>query len=73
MALLCVLGSTAHGLLIKVYQLVEANVVQPLAYLQLAFATGYGVLLFGEKPDIWTWVGMAILVLSGAWAARTSQ
>ncbi len=73
MALLCVLGSTAHGLLIKVYQLVEANVVQPLAYLQLAFATGYGVVLFGEKPDLWTLVGMAILVLSGAWAARAGN
>ena len=73
MALLCVFGSTAHGLLIKVYQLAEANVVQPLAYLQLAFATGYGVVLFGETPDLWTWIGMTILVLSGAWAARTGQ
>jgi len=73
MALLCVFGSTAHGLLIKVYQLAEANVVQPLAYLQLAFATGYGVVLFGETPDLWTWIGMTILVLSGAWAARTSH
>ena len=73
MALLCVFGSMAHGLLIKVYQLAEANVVQPLAYLQLAFATGYGVVLFGETPDLWTWIGMTILVLSGAWAARTGQ
>jgi drug/metabolite transporter (DMT)-like permease len=73
MALLCVFGSTAHGLLIKVYQLAEANVVQPLAYLQLAFATGYGVVLFGETPDLWTWIGMTILVLSCAWAARTGQ
>ena len=73
MALLCVLGSTAHGLLVKVYQLVEANVVQPLAYLQLAFATGYGIVLFGETPDVWTWIGMTILVLSGVWAARTGH
>lgn len=73
MALLCVLGSTAHGLLIKIYELVEANVVQPLAYLQLAFATAYGIFLFGERPDLWTWIGMAILILSGAWAARIGR
>lgn len=73
MALLCVLGSLAHGLLIKVYELVEANVVQPLAYLQLAFATAYGVILFGERPDLLTWVGMAILIVSGAWAARSAR
>jgi drug/metabolite transporter (DMT)-like permease len=69
MALLCVLGVIAHGLLIKVYDLVEANVVQPLAYLQLVFATAYGVILFDERPDIWTWAGAAILVATGLWSA----
>lgn len=69
MALLCILGVTAHGLLIKVYDLVEANVVQPLAYLQLVFATGFGVVIFGERPDLWTWIGTAILVGAGLWSA----
>jgi drug/metabolite transporter (DMT)-like permease len=73
MTLLCVLGVTAHGLLIKVYDLVEANVVQPIAYLQLLFATAYGIVLFGERPDAWTWTGMAMLVAAGLWATLLAR
>jgi drug/metabolite transporter (DMT)-like permease len=70
MALLCVLGITAHAMLIKVYRLAEANTVQPFAYLQLLFATGYGVLIFGERPDPWTALGAAILIGAGLMSLR---
>ena len=65
MAALCVLACTAHWLLIKTYEVAEASSVQPFAYLQLVFATGLGVVLFGEVLEVTTVVGSAIVVGAG--------
>ena len=39
MATLCVSGAIGHFLLIKVYEVAEAGVVQPFSYFQLVFVT----------------------------------
>ncbi|MAG29888.1 MAG: EamA family transporter [Deltaproteobacteria bacterium] len=41
-----------------------------LSYLQVVFAVGWGALVFGEKPDPWTIVGGALVILGSLWAAR---
>jgi drug/metabolite transporter (DMT)-like permease len=65
MALLCCTGSLGHFLLIKAYEVAEASAVQPLAYLQLVFATLMGVLVFGENLTPHVAVGAAIVVAAG--------
>ena len=37
----------------------------PLIYVELVGATALGFLIFGELPDLWTWIGAAIIVTSG--------
>ena len=71
MALLCLTGTAAHYLLIRVYALVEASRVQPFAYFQLVFASLYGVLLFGDVIVLATVLG-AVLVVSGGLLAITA-
>jgi drug/metabolite transporter (DMT)-like permease len=65
MALLCCTGAAAHLMLIRVYQLAEASAVQPLAYLQLVFTAGIGVLVFGERLTLPLVLGTAIVVAAG--------
>ncbi len=65
MAALCVTGATGHFLLIKVYEVAEAGVVQPFSYFQLVFVTILAMSLFGERPDLWTVVGAAIILGAG--------
>jgi drug/metabolite transporter (DMT)-like permease len=36
-------------------------VVMPAHYLQLPFAAVIGLVLFGEVPDVWIWIGAAII------------
>ena len=62
MAMLCVMGATGHFLLIKVYEVAEAGVVQPFSYFQLVFVTILAMNLFGERPDRWTVIGAAIIL-----------
>jgi drug/metabolite transporter (DMT)-like permease len=65
MGALCLTACLAHWLLIKTYEVAEASSVQPFAYLQLVFATGMGVLVFGERLEVTTVVGSVIVVGAG--------
>jgi drug/metabolite transporter (DMT)-like permease len=59
------LGLSAHFLLAKSYAYASSTVLAPLGYLQIIFATAYGVLLFGGYPVVSSVFGMALIVLSG--------
>jgi drug/metabolite transporter (DMT)-like permease len=39
----------------------DARVVQPFQFTRMIFATAIGYVLFIELPDIWTWVGAAVI------------
>jgi S-adenosylmethionine uptake transporter len=52
-------------LIIRALELADAVVVTPLHYTLILWATFYGWLIFGQLPDLWTWVGTAIIVLTG--------
>ncbi|GAB1378025.1 DMT family transporter [Pararhodobacter aggregans] len=73
MGLLCITSASSHFLLIKAYEVAEANAIQPFAYLQLVFASVIGITIFGEtlRPNVA--VGAAIVVCAGLftlWRAR---
>ncbi|MGB0797974.1 MAG: DMT family transporter, partial [Planktomarina sp.] len=65
MAALCVSGATGHWMLIRIYELAEASVVQPFAYLHFAFAAVIGVLVFHEVVEPHVILGVAIVVFAG--------
>jgi len=48
----------------------DARVVQPFDFLRLPFATVIGFVLFHELPDLWTWIGAAIIFLASTYAFR---
>ena len=75
MLCLCCTGATGHWLLIRCYEVAEASAVQPFTYLQLAFGSTIGVLIFGEviKPNVA--VGAVLVVTAGLftlWRARVA-
>jgi len=39
----------------------DARVVQPFQFTRMIFATALGYWLFMELPDIWTWIGSAVI------------
>lgn len=73
MAALSVAAVLAQALLIKAYDLAEASAVQPFAYFQLVFIILIAVPVFGERVDLPTLIGGAIVVGAGlftAWRER---
>ncbi len=60
-------GLAAHvgqAFLTWAFRLEEAGRTSAVGYLQIVFAAGWGFLLFDEIPDVWTWSGAAVVVLS---------
>ena len=39
----------------------DARIVQPFQFSRMIFATAIGFLMFSELPDIWTWIGSAVI------------
>ncbi|MHA3980156.1 DMT family transporter [Halovulum sp. GXIMD14794] len=67
-ALLCgiaLLAALGEICVIKALQLANAVIVAPLQYSLIIWVTSYGYFVFGDFPDLWTWVGATIIVVSG--------
>jgi drug/metabolite transporter (DMT)-like permease len=60
-----VTGGLGHYLLVRAFELAPAVFVSPFTYGQILGATLISYLVFGQLPDVWTWVGAAIIVASG--------
>lgn len=51
----------------------EGAVVSPMNYSQILWATGFGVLFFGEYPDAATLTGSALIIASGVYILLREQ
>jgi drug/metabolite transporter (DMT)-like permease len=65
--LLGVFAGLGHWLLIGAFLAAPASLVAPFTYLQMIWATLYGYVIFGQLPDGFSAIGMAIIVASGIW------
>lgn len=63
MATGCV-AAFAHLLIVKAFERAEASVLAPFNYAEVITATVLGVLVFGDMPDRWAYIGLAIIILS---------
>jgi drug/metabolite transporter (DMT)-like permease len=51
--------------LAKAFALAPANVLAPFTYFQIFAAVFFGMAVFNDFPDLWTWAGIAIITASG--------
>jgi len=68
--LVAALATAGHFTLTQAFRCAEITVTQPAQFLQLVWATLLGLLVFGEQPVVWTWVGGAIIVASATYIAH---
>ena len=63
-------GALAHLLMTIAYGKADASAVIPFDYARLPFVAVIAFFLFGEVPDLWTWVGAAVIAASAIYIAR---
>jgi drug/metabolite transporter (DMT)-like permease len=65
LAVIGVLASVGHFILIRAYDYANATGLAPFFYTQLVWVMLMGWLVFGDFPDGWSLLGMGIIVVSG--------
>lgn len=64
------LATLGHYTLTQSFRAADITVTQPIQFLQLVWATVLGLAVFGEQPEIWTWVGGGMIVASATFIAH---
>lgn len=60
-----ILGGCGHYCLVRAFEVAPAPFVAPFTYLQIVGASLLGYLFFAELPNLWSFIGTFIIVLSG--------
>ncbi|NQV54303.1 MAG: DMT family transporter [Rhodospirillales bacterium] len=60
----------AQWALSRSFVLAEASLVSPILFIRLPMVAAIGYFFFGQQPDIWTWVGAAIIFFGAIYSAR---
>jgi drug/metabolite transporter (DMT)-like permease len=65
--LMGILGTSGHLFFVQASQRVPSSVVAPIQYVEIVCAALFGLVIFGEFPDFWKWMGIAVIVGSGVY------
>ncbi len=69
LALVGAFGGVGHLALAQAFKESDATAVLPFDFMRLIWASALGFLVFAEIPDIWTWVGGAVIFSSTVYIA----
>jgi drug/metabolite transporter (DMT)-like permease len=70
MALMGATGTGAHYLMTMSYRDGDLTLVEPATFGRLVWAALFGFIFFQEAPEIWTWIGSAVIIASATYLAR---
>ncbi len=63
-------GTVGHICQQRGYQLADITLLQPIGFLSLIWNTLLGYFLFFQKPDVWTFVGAAVIFASALYISH---
>ncbi|MGL4321274.1 MAG: DMT family transporter [Paracoccaceae bacterium] len=72
-AALGVIATLGHWLIVRAYDHGEASLLAPLAYTEMIGAVAVGWAFFGDFPDGWTFVGVAVLIASAIYISARER
>ncbi|NNE79150.1 MAG: DMT family transporter [Silicimonas sp.] len=70
LAMLASLSCLAEICVIKALEMTQAVIVAPMQYTLIIWGTFAGWMVFGQLPDLWTWLGTALIVATGLYTLR---
>src|SRR5262249_55068009 len=63
-------GTLTQWSMTQAYAAADATAVLPFDYLRLPFVAVIGYFAFDEAPDLWTWIGAAVIASSSIYIAH---
>jgi len=66
-------SAVGHGFLIRAYHYAPASFLAPFSYFEIVSASILGFIFFGNFPDQFTWLGIAVIVVCGIYISYREQ
>ena len=66
-------GIIGQGLFTHGLGLGETSFVMPFDYLRIVYAFIFGIIWFGEVPEIWSFIGAAVIIFSSIYLVRSES
>jgi drug/metabolite transporter (DMT)-like permease len=63
------LGGFGHLAFTKAYSIADLSFAEPIVFSRMVWATLFGIMVFAEWPDVWTWVGAILIIFSTTFIA----
>jgi len=60
-------GTLGHLAMQRGYQIADISALQPIGFLGLVWNALFGFLFFMQRPDIWTFIGAAVIFISASY------
>lgn len=70
LAIIGTCGTTGHLLFVQAYKIADLSLVEPMMFTRMVWAALFSLFIFSEFPDLWTWVGAAVIVVGTSYIAR---
>lgn len=64
------IGAAANISMVTAYKLADVSLIEPLTFTRLVWASIIAWLLFAEIPQVWTWLGGAMIVAATSYIAH---
>ncbi|SDQ78850.1 DMT family transporter [Pseudovibrio sp. Tun.PSC04-5.I4] len=71
--LMGVISFASHGCIVLAFDRAPASVLAPLSYTEIISATAVGYVLFGDVPDMFVWLGVALIAGGGVYIAHRER
>ena len=71
--IMAIISTASQWLLTRAYSLSPASIIGVVSYSNIPFAVGFGVMLGDSFPDMYTFLGIALIVLGGILVSRKSS
>ena len=68
-----IFATISQLLMTKAYSLTKAGIVGAISYSTIFFATIVGILLGDLIPDIWTFLGIILIVIAGVLVSKKEK
>lgn len=68
-----VISFAGHGCIVLAFDRAPASVLAPLSYTEIISATLVGFVMFGDVPDVFVWLGVALIAGGGMYIAHRER
>ena len=70
---MAIISTASQWFLTRAYSISQASIIGVVSYLNIPFAIGFGVILGDSLPDLYTFLGIVLIVIGGILVSKKSS